>query len=93
MVDKFCSEGLFKPIDPRVSVHGTSSEKSLCEGIAAIVSRVVIVRDLPLRAVDWQIEMAAGLLEGHDQMFITKTGDGKSFCYLLACMYDSSKIF
>lgn len=66
---------------------------SLRGKIAGTIQRVAIARDVPISPRHWQVDMAAGMLEGLDQVCVTKTGDGKTFCYLLAAMHDPAKVF
>lgn len=54
--------------------------------ICTIANQTAIARDVPLRVIGWQVEAAARFLEGKDQLVISKTGDGKTFCFLLAAL-------
>lgn len=91
LVNKVCSGGLFEPIE--VEKEQDWSLGSLRAKIGEVVRRTATVRELPIVPRDWQIEMAAGMLEKKDGLCITKTGDGKTFCFLTAAMYDPSLIF
>ncbi|MCW2783216.1 MAG: hypothetical protein JWR35_3665 [Marmoricola sp.] len=70
----------------RLDVPGTLRHR-----IAEAVERTAISRGLSLRAIDWQIDMAAGMIEGKDQLCVTKTADGKTYCFLVACMAEPNK--
>ncbi|RPB18339.1 hypothetical protein L211DRAFT_854211 [Terfezia boudieri ATCC MYA-4762] len=54
--------------------------------ISEIALHMAIARGVPLRVIPWQVEAAARFIEGRDQMVISKTGDGKTFCFLLASL-------
>lgn len=89
LVGKVCSGGLFE----KVEVKEEWEVGSLRRKIADVVRRTSTVRELPIIAHGWQVEMAAGMLEKRDSLCITKTGDGKTYCFLIAAMFDPSLIF
>lgn len=54
--------------------------------IGEIARQTALSRGVSLRLIPWQIEAAARFLEGKDQLVISRTGDGKTFCFLLAAL-------
>lgn len=60
--------------------------------VAKAAQTVAIQKSVAVRVISWQVEMATGLIEGRDQLCITKTGDGKTYCYLLAVLASPGKI-
>ena len=89
LIEKVCSGGLFE----RVEEVKEYQVGSLRGKIADAVRQTATVRELTIVPRTWQIEMAAGMLEKRDGLCITKTGDGKTFCFLIAAMYEPSLIF
>lgn len=88
LVGKVCSGGLFEIVEIEKWQVGSLREK-----IEQAVKRTATIRELSIVPRTWQIEMAAGMLEKKDGLCITKTGDGKTFCFLVAAIYDPSLIF
>lgn len=89
LVGQVCSGGLFE----KVEVVDKWEIGSLRDKIANAIRRTATIRELPIVAREWQVEMAAGMLEKKDGLCITKTGDGKTYCFLVAAMYNPSLIF
>ena len=93
LIGKVCSGGLFEKVEIE-EAHALRWEvRSLRAKIAEAVRRTAIVRELQIVPRAWQIEMAAGMLEKRDGLCLTKTGDGKTYCFLVAAMYEPSLIF
>ena len=91
LVGKVCSGGLFEKVEVQEEAQWKAG--TLRANIAVAVRRTAAIRELPITPRAWQIEMAAGMLERRDGLCITKTGDGKTFCFLVAAMYNPSLIF
>lgn len=60
-----------------------SAGDALRAELAGLLQTQSEVRGLGLRVQDWQVDVAATLLEGKDQLLVTATGTGKSLCFLL----------
>ena len=91
LVGNVCSGGLFEKVEVRD--HEVWKPGSLRANIAEAVERTATRRELPIVPRAWQIEMAAGMLESRDSLCLTKTGDGKTYCFLVASIYNPSLIF
>ena len=91
LINKVCSDELFENIQVAEEVEWEVG--SLRAKIGDAVLRMATIRQLPIIPRAWQIEMAAGMLEKQDGVCITKTGDGKTFCFLAAALYNPSLIF